>query len=448
MNLTPTLLAIAENLRTQDNRITANPIFLVQKKVRTYGFDPDYDDTGEFTVWRHQDGAEADAEEAARLDALDDAGGELPEEWSRTSFQDSWETVQPFFTEDGAKEYLRINGHNVHGETRIYVESGWRNAEWETIRELLLSLGANATPQTGAPVAEQSDPGTAGPTAPGELQRDAVGVDPEGSPGAPVVDLATALKAKLRWRCIKCFAQNEWAARTCTCGRGTREEAYATKLAAQVAIAQSQPVLPDFDEDAETLALRVLVDDEGEDAAIAALDREGKGDEVAEKLLAEKDAEIARLRAALEAPRAMVLHCPACGKQHLDVLEPDGTDWSKRPHRKHLCKNTPAGPDTGCGHLWKPMETPTVGVLEVSRLPTSIGTGQRVDCSKCGHSGEVWIDPQPVIVGALQKAVAMALADEALLDEAAGQFEHHGMQRFDDIADWLDRVAARKAGQG
>lgn len=64
----------------------------------------------------------------------------------------------------------------------------------------------------------------------------------------------------------------------------------------------------------------------------------------------------------IEAER-LVLHCPACGKQHLDVLESDGVDWSKKPHRKHLCKNTPEGPNTGCGHLWRPKETNTVGVL-------------------------------------------------------------------------------------
>lgn len=62
-------------------------------------------------------------------------------------------------------------------------------------------------------------------------------------------------------------------------------------------------------------------------------------------------------------PERLVLYCPAFGKQHIDQLEPDGTDWSTKPHRKHLCKNTPEGPGTGCGHLWRPKETPTVGVI-------------------------------------------------------------------------------------
>lgn len=60
------------------------------------------------------------------------------------------------------------------------------------------------------------------------------------------------------------------------------------------------------------------------------------------------------------APVDLVLHCPACGKQHLDVGE-----FRTRVHRKHLCENTPEGPKTGCGHLWVPCEYATRGVLEI-----------------------------------------------------------------------------------
>ncbi len=64
-------------------------------------------------------------------------------------------------------------------------------------------------------------------------------------------------------------------------------------------------------------------------------------------------------------PEDLVIFCPRCAKQHLDVLEPDGKDWSKIPHRTHLCQNTPDGPKTGCGILFKPKETHTRGVLEI-----------------------------------------------------------------------------------
>lgn len=88
------------------------------------------------------------------------------------------------------------------------------------------------------------------------------------------------------------------------------------------------------------------------------------------------------------APIDMVLHCPACGLQHIDVAEvgpkvgshhctrasPDGCEecdaaeeahrewlsegpWLNPPHRSHLCH--------GCGHIWRPADVPTNGVAAV-----------------------------------------------------------------------------------
>lgn len=53
-------------------------------------------------------------------------------------------------------------------------------------------------------------------------------------------------------------------------------------------------------------------------------------------------------------PVDMVLHCPICGRQHVD--EPS-EDWHNPPHRSHLC--------AGCGHVWRPADVPTNGVLAV-----------------------------------------------------------------------------------
>lgn len=71
--------------------------------------------------------------------------------------------------------------------------------------------------------------------------------------------------------------------------------------------------------------------------------------------------------AAEGAPIDMVLHCPACGLQHIDAPEPelgpsvDGSGdmpiWSNPPHRSHLCH--------GCGHIWRPADVPTNGVAAV-----------------------------------------------------------------------------------
>lgn len=52
-------------------------------------------------------------------------------------------------------------------------------------------------------------------------------------------------------------------------------------------------------------------------------------------------------------PIPMLLHCPRCDVQHIDLGE-----WSTRPHRTHLCDKL-AG---GCGYEWRPAMVYTVGV--------------------------------------------------------------------------------------
>lgn len=129
------VLRIAENLRTQDNRITANPIFIVQQKRRQYGVDPQYTEN---VVWLHSDeGIEVDQTEANALERK--YSGREPDGYTRTGYIDSWEFVTACFTEQGCKDYIASNGHNLK-EPRIYAESGFRNREWEVLREFLSAL--------------------------------------------------------------------------------------------------------------------------------------------------------------------------------------------------------------------------------------------------------------------------------------------------------------------
>jgi hypothetical protein len=62
---------------------------------------------------------------------------------------------------------------------------------------------------------------------------------------------------------------------------------------------------------------------------------------------------------ALSNPIPMVLHCPACGTQHIDAAEPD-KGWDNPPHKSHLCH--------GCGAIWRPAGVPTTGVGSLDRL--------------------------------------------------------------------------------
>lgn len=63
-------------------------------------------------------------------------------------------------------------------------------------------------------------------------------------------------------------------------------------------------------------------------------------------------------------PIDMVLHCPACGLQHVDAPDTNYDPhyeghmiWENPPHRSHLC--------AGCGHVWRPADVPTNGVAAV-----------------------------------------------------------------------------------
>jgi hypothetical protein len=61
-------------------------------------------------------------------------------------------------------------------------------------------------------------------------------------------------------------------------------------------------------------------------------------------------------------PVPMVLHCPNCKLQHIDVDDDTGNWATTRLHRKHLCKPS----DGGCGYVWRPFDYATVGVRQVS----------------------------------------------------------------------------------
>lgn len=135
------LPAIGKRVRTQDNRITANPIFVVQQRKRYYGID-----NADQIAWMDDDWNQVDDTRVAELEEAFEFAGECPKGFTRVGYQDRWEYVMPFFTEAAAQRYLEENAHNLK-EPRIYVESGYRNREWEAIRKFLASLPA---PEGGA----------------------------------------------------------------------------------------------------------------------------------------------------------------------------------------------------------------------------------------------------------------------------------------------------------
>lgn len=121
---------IGENIRTQDNRATSHPLFAVMQK-REIVVDGDYDH--DRIVWWHSDGYEASETKRRRLELLHDDSRDTGE-WRRLAVKEINEFVTACFTEQGCKDYLDANGHNLRYPF-IYVFSAYRNAEFIAIRE-------------------------------------------------------------------------------------------------------------------------------------------------------------------------------------------------------------------------------------------------------------------------------------------------------------------------
>lgn len=131
------LIEIGNNIVTQDNRITDAPLFAVERLRKDYGYDPKYADE---YVWLDTENEHDEASElmAERLDALD-KGYRTWKDWEKIYYKERWEFVMACFTEQGCKDYLERDGHNL-GKTRIYAYGSYRNEEYRLVREYLKSL--------------------------------------------------------------------------------------------------------------------------------------------------------------------------------------------------------------------------------------------------------------------------------------------------------------------
>jgi hypothetical protein len=121
-------------IKTQDNRMTSEPIFLVQEKKRIYCDSGDVDEN----CWMN-DGEEVLEDVSKELFEIYQEGGRISPDFELVGYYDVWEFVTCCFTNAGAEEYIRVNGHNLN-EPRIYVASGWRNQEWIDVRNFLKNL--------------------------------------------------------------------------------------------------------------------------------------------------------------------------------------------------------------------------------------------------------------------------------------------------------------------
>ncbi|MBZ7036567.1 hypothetical protein FMK35_29470, partial [Klebsiella variicola] len=132
------LYTIGELIRTQDNRITDQPMFVVFQKSEIIGSD-EHSPSRICWVW---DGEEVSELRAKRLEALYQDGRDT-RGYDRYAMQEVDEFVTACFTEHGCKDYLRQNGHNLRLPC-IYACGSFRNNEYQLVRNWLAGIKVEA----------------------------------------------------------------------------------------------------------------------------------------------------------------------------------------------------------------------------------------------------------------------------------------------------------------
>ena len=54
------------------------------------------------------------------------------------------DTIDIFFTNKGAQNFIKMRNHDHNGDLHIYISSGWRNEEWRLARAVLGALDGGA----------------------------------------------------------------------------------------------------------------------------------------------------------------------------------------------------------------------------------------------------------------------------------------------------------------
>lgn len=128
------LKIIGDLIRTQDNRITDQPMFVVFEKREIIGSD-EHSPSRIVWVW---EGEEVDELRGKRLEMLYQDGRDT-RGYDRYAMQEIDVFVTACFTEQGCKNYLRRNGHNLR-QPYIYAAGSYRNDEYQSVRNWLASL--------------------------------------------------------------------------------------------------------------------------------------------------------------------------------------------------------------------------------------------------------------------------------------------------------------------
>ena len=141
------LINLSELMQAQDNRITEHPIFCVYQKEKVIKPETHASEW----CWADSDGelAEEDVEEKIKEFKEDNPESTLEDEedileelgYSKFYYEINDVPVQgqSYFSENAAKRHIELNDYH-YSQPFTFVESAWRNYEWQTIREIILSL--------------------------------------------------------------------------------------------------------------------------------------------------------------------------------------------------------------------------------------------------------------------------------------------------------------------
>ena len=135
---------MSENLKTQDNAGTADPIFVVYERLMIVGLEDGYQESWSWITDDDGDTTEADDDLVPILTKLHDDCEPLvigSRTYRKIGIKYVDKFCAAFLTRKGAENYLAINKHNLTAPF-IYVESMFRNAEMIAVRNHFMSKGA------------------------------------------------------------------------------------------------------------------------------------------------------------------------------------------------------------------------------------------------------------------------------------------------------------------
>lgn len=144
---------------TQDNRATANPYFYVIQTERWRVAHDEYHSGATKIVWVDTGGSddytEYESKEAAVKGLVDsdymgqaEAETYVEENFREFTMEKYIDESNVFFTEDGYKDHVRLNGHNLGKRGKdyySYIKHAFRNPEIEELFSAIRALASDGT---------------------------------------------------------------------------------------------------------------------------------------------------------------------------------------------------------------------------------------------------------------------------------------------------------------